>query len=77
MTIVHALEPNIDRIENADIKLVDSLSHGPYDSVTIAVRHNQFLQLKENEFRSLVGPNGYIFDLHNTYELDYERTFTL
>ena len=77
LTIVHALEPNIERIEDADIKLVDSLSHGPYDSVTIAVRHNQFLQLKENEFCSLIGPNGYIFDLHNTYELDYERTFTL
>lgn len=71
-TEVHAIEPNITQLSGTRIELVDDFSHGPYDCVIIAVRHNQFKFLGKDIFAELVDNDGYIFDLHDIYGLEQE-----
>ena len=77
MTTVHALEPNIDRVEGADFKLVKSFSQAPYDCVILAVRHHQFLDISDLDLQALTHEKGHIFDLHDSFKLEGNRGFWL
>lgn len=77
LTTIHALEPNVEHIEDARFDLVNSFSQAPYDCVIIAVRHHQFDNISRHDLRKLIGAEGHIFDLHDSLKLEDDKGFTL
>jgi UDP-N-acetyl-D-glucosamine/UDP-N-acetyl-D-galactosamine dehydrogenase len=76
-TRVQVLEPNIDSLPFVNLDLVNSFSEAPYDCVIIAVRHRQFENLSRHDLQALVGPQGHVFDLHDSFKLDLGKGFWL
>ena len=38
-----------------------------YDGVVVAVSHNEYLNLDENYFKSMMKPNGFVIDIKGIY----------
>ena len=61
---VYDPQANVDEAQHEyGIAIANSLPHGPFDAIVLAVKHDEIAKMSEAKMRSLLASNGLIYDV--------------